>query len=86
MIIFDFSDAAYIDDTVALVMEQLIDVAAEEDTSCIVTSLSEPVAGVLHALNVFQRVPKDHFVDSLDEAKGVARCLLDNRDRSQAPR
>ena len=32
MVILDFSDTVYIDDSAALVVEQLIDTAMEEDT------------------------------------------------------
>jgi hypothetical protein len=65
------------DDSAALVMEQLIDTANDDDTECIVMSLSDSVGRNLNALNVFRKVPKERFVENLDEARDLARTLLD---------
>ena len=86
VVILDFSDTIHMDDSAALVVEQLIGVAAEGDTACIVANLSEPVAGTLHSLDVLSRVPKDHFADSLDDARRAAKRLLHGNNRPQVPR
>ena len=77
VVIFDFSNTTRMDDSAALVMEQLIDTANAEDTECIVLNLSDSVGKTLNALNVFQKVPKARFVKTLDEARELARTMLD---------
>ena len=69
VVILDFSDTVYVDDSAALVVEQMIDSAIAEDTECIIIGLTGPPAATLRALNVLHRVPAAHFVKSLDEAK-----------------
>ena len=81
VVILDFSDTTHMDDSAALIMEQLVAAAADEDTTCIVMNLCDPVAGTLRSLNVLRRVPKNHFVDGLDEARRVAKRILDGRDQ-----
>lgn len=76
VVIFDFSGATYIDDSAAMVVEQLMDVATSENTAFIVMSLSGYVEDTLSALGIIQRVPVAHIVETLDEAREVARKLL----------
>ena len=78
IVIFDFSNTVEMDDSGALVMERLIDSAAAANTECIVLNLSGDVARNLRSLNVFRRLPAERFVDSLDEARELARGLLRN--------
>ena len=77
VVILDFSDTVYIDDSAALVVEQLIDSAMEQNTQCIVMGLSGAPAATLETLNVLQRVPQEHFVSSLDEARDTARKMIE---------
>ena len=58
IVILDFSPTTYVDDSAALLMEQVISTAEEEGTSCIVLGLAEPVSSTLNSLNVFRRVRK----------------------------
>ena len=76
VVIFDFSDATYMDDSAAMVMERLMDVADEARTGFIVMGLSGSVENTLHALNILKKVPEDHVVDKLDDARQVAKGLL----------
>ena len=76
VVIFDFSGATYIDDSAAMVVEQLMGVATSEDTAFIVMALSGSVEDTLSALGIIQRVPKARIVETLDEAREVARKLL----------
>ena len=76
VVIFDFTDTVSVDDSAALVVEQLIDVALDEDTECIVMGLAGRPATTLLALNVLRRVPEDHIVETLDEAREIAKQLL----------
>ena len=76
VVIFDFTDTVSVDDSAALVVEQLIDIALDEDTECIVMGLAGRPAITLYALNVLKRVPDDHIVETLDEAREISKQLL----------
>ncbi len=76
VVIFDFSGATYIDDSAAMVIKQLIDVATEEETESIVIGLSGDVAETLDALDVLREVPPERIVENLDQAREVAKPLL----------
>ena len=78
VVILDFSETDYIDDSAALVIEQLIDAAAASDTKCIVLGLAGAPAISLASLNVLRRVPTEHVVETLDNARETARQLLNN--------
>ena len=76
VVILDFSETDYIDDSAALVIEQLIDTAAGGDAQCIVMALDGMPAATLESLNVLRKVPDEHIVATLDEAREAARQLL----------
>ena len=76
VVIFDFSGATYMDDSAAMLIRQLMDVAAEEHTPCIVMGLSGAVADTLNALDILHDFPEGQVVDTLDEARQTARDLL----------
>ena len=78
MVIFDFSGATYLDDSAAMLIRQLIEVAGKEETECVVMGLSGSVEQTLLTLDVLRDVPGDRVVESLDEARQVARNLLDD--------
>ena len=77
VVILDFSDTQFMDDSAALVVEQMIDVARAKDTECIVMGLTGSPATTLDSLNVLRHIPADHIVEDLDAAREVARRLLD---------
>ncbi len=76
VVILDYSHTTYVDDSAALLMEQLISTAGEEGTTCIVMGLKEPVREELDSLSVFNSVPEGRFVEDLDGARTLARELL----------
>ena len=76
VVILDFSETDYIDDSAALVIERLIHTAGAEGVQCIVTALDGAPAATLESLNVLRRIPTAHRVPSLDEAKDIVRQLL----------
>ena len=76
VVILDFSDSVYIDDSAALVVEQMIDSAIAQDTECIVVGLSGEPSDTIHALNVLHSLPENHDVATLDEARELAREIL----------
>ena len=76
VVILDFTQTVFIDDSAALVLGQLVDAAIVSDTECIVMGLSGMASTSVEALDVLRRVPEDHFVDDLDGARAVARRIL----------
>ena len=78
IVVLDFSDTVYMDDSAALVVEQMIDTAIAEDTKCVVMGLGGRPAITLQALNVLRRIPADHFVPTLDDAQATAKRLLES--------
>ena len=76
VVIFDFSDATYIDDSAALVIEHLLDIAADSRTECILSGLTGIGANTLRSLGVLADVPEDRIVETLDEARRIARDIL----------
>ena len=77
VVIFDFSGATYLDDSAAMVIEQLIRVAEKDDTEIIVAGLAGAVGHTLDTLHVLRRVPEGRVVASQDEAREIAAGLLD---------
>ena len=76
VVILDFSDTVYMDDSAALVVEQLVDSAIAEKTEVIVMGLEGRPAITLQALNALQHVPPERLVKTEDEARVVAQRLL----------
>ena len=76
VVILDFSDTVYIDDSAALVVEQLVDSAIAQDTKVIVMGLTGLPADTLKALNVLRQVPEDDFADNMDDAREAAKLIL----------
>ena len=79
VVILDFSDTVYIDDSAALVVESLVETAVTQDTPCIVMGLSGMPAHNLHALDVLKGVPSDQIVGTWDEARITALGLLGDK-------
>ncbi len=76
VVILDFTDTVYIDDSAALVVEQLIETSSNYNTRCIVMGLQGTPAQNLQGLNVLKGVPQDQIVEDRDEARAVAARLL----------
>ena len=76
VVLLDFTEATYIDDSAAMVMEQLLDVAERAKTECITIGLSGSVAATLDTLNILHAIPDNHRVRTLDEARPLAAALL----------
>ena len=58
VVILDFTDTVYVDDSAALVVEQLIDTAIDEGTGVIIMGLAGNPAITLKALNVLKPRPR----------------------------
>ena len=83
VVIFDFSGATHFDDSAAMVIEQLMDVAEREKTEVIVMGLSGSVAHTLHTLNILQDIPGDRLVETVQEAREIARDCLNGQHRRE---
>ena len=77
VVILDFSETNYMDDSAAFVLEQLIDVAISENTECIVMGLEGAIATSLQKLDILRRVSSDRYVDTMDEARVIAKRILE---------
>lgn len=76
IVIFDFSDATYLDDSAAMLIRQLLDVAAKSSTHVIVMAVSGTVEKTLLTLDILAGLPGDHVVETMDQAREVALDLL----------
>ena len=85
VVILDFTDTVYMDDSAALVVEQMIDVAIAENTGVIIMALEGMPETTLKALNVLKEVPEDQFVKTRDEARDVAKRMLEEQDSQPVP-
>ena len=84
VVIFDFSGTAYIDDSAAMVIGKLLEIAAESGTECIVMGLRDDVAATLLSLDILGGVPADRVVETLDEARRIARETLEANAASRS--
>ena len=76
IVIFDFSGATFLDDSAAMLIAQLFEVAQTSRTEVIVMGLTGSVAETLRSLDILRSVPDHHVVDTLDQARNVAINLL----------
>jgi len=79
VVIFDFAGATDLDDSAAMVIDRLIEVADEEQTECILMGLSGSVAHLLRTLGVLGRVTEERLVETFEEARLVALDLVENK-------
>ena len=75
-IIYDFSNAAHIDTSAALAIEDLLRTANEDTAGCFVSGLSGPAEETLSALGVLDEIPPDHVVPERIAAIRKAGALL----------
>ena len=83
VVILDFTQTVYVDDSAALVVEQLVESAIAEETECIVMGLDGAPAAALDALDALDKVPEDRIVATMDEAREIARRILASREAQE---
>ena len=76
VVIFDFSSATHLDDSAAMLIRRLMDVAAQERTAFIVMGLGGDVAHTLRAFDVLRDAPGERIVETLEEARETAKRIL----------
>jgi len=79
VVVFDFSRTTYVDDSAAMVLERLFEAAGKARTHCIVMGLRGAPAKTLRGLGVLGVVRPSHVVDTPDQARHLARGLLEPR-------
>lgn len=76
IVIFDFTNAAYIDTSAALSIEELLDKAQADGSVCFVCGLSGSARSTLAGLGVLDRLPDGHdFATRLDAVRAAVRRL-----------
>ena len=87
VVIFDFSGANYLDDSAAMVIGQLMDIAKGEQTECIVMGLSGLVPRTLNALGILRHLPRQREGSSAsDTGPAVQPSRPDLEDVKSPPR
>ena len=76
VVIFDFSQTERLDDSAVMVMEQLFATAEDSGTPCIMAGLGGSVESALRSLGALDDIPEDRFVDTISEARELARQIL----------
>jgi SulP family sulfate permease len=76
VIVLDFTDAAHVDTSAALAIEELIETTASETRGCFVAGLSGPAESTLRALGVFDKIPAQRIVQTRLEAIRQAANLI----------
>lgn len=79
VVVLDFSETKYVDDSAALLVRHLVKTAAAQDTELIIVALSGAPLTTLEGLSALVPVPTEHFVESLEEALALARTILEPR-------
>ncbi len=78
-VIFDFAEATYIDDSAAMLIHQLIEIATNENTEVVIANLSGAVAETLDALGVLGDVAEERIAASREAARHIAYRLVNER-------
>ena len=75
-IIYDFTEAAHMDTSAALAMEELLTIAVDDDIPCFITGLSDSAETTLRSLGVLDGIPATHITAVLLDALRVAESKL----------
>jgi MFS superfamily sulfate permease-like transporter len=77
VIIYDFTNAAHIDTSAALAIDELLETARDETKGCFVAGLSGTAETTLRSLGVLEKIAPDHVVATRPEAIRLAGDLVD---------
>ncbi|GAB4236379.1 MAG: SulP family inorganic anion transporter [Methyloligellaceae bacterium] len=85
-VVYDFSDAAYMDTSAALSFEELFHRASEEGALCFVCGLSGQARKTLEGLGILAAIPKDQLFDKRTDAVAAAvKAIQDKNARADEP-
>jgi SulP family sulfate permease len=83
-LILDFAEAAHIDISAALAIEELMDAAPDGVEGCFVSGLSGRAEEALNAFDVLKKLPDGHALPTRAEAIAAAGRLLDRAAAKEA--
>ena len=84
IVILDFSQTEYFDDSAAYVVEHMIHTADAEDTAVILLGLRDSLEKSLAGLGMLHEIPDERRVSTIDEAREQARALLERSSAKHA--
>ena len=82
VVIFDFTRTSALDDSAVRVIEQLFNRALENNTPAIVAGLIGQAADALDSIGALDVIPVERRVETVDEARQLARALLPDADNA----
>lgn len=71
-VIYDFTEAAHVDTSAALAIEELLTSASQQGIACFFAGLSGPAETTLRSLGILDELPPEHIVPTLLAAIHVA--------------
>lgn len=75
--IFDLSRTLYIDDSAAVIIAELVSIAAAQHTrTIIIAGMLGDVADDMHSMGLLDGLPKENYASDAQEAKRIIRPLL----------
>ena len=76
VVIIDFSDTTHLDDSAAMMIRQLVEIAYRSGTEVIIMGVAGRSAVTLQALSALDDVPLTQFAATIHEARQIAKELL----------
>ena len=81
IVIFNMSRTVYIDDSAAVIIGDLIQIAmAQRSRTFIIAGLTDDVSNTLHSMGLLDRVPKENFAADMEEAIQIVRSMLSSQE------
>jgi SulP family sulfate permease len=78
VIIYDFSEAAHVDTSAALAIDELLEIAQSDTAACFIAGLSGSAESTLRSLGVLAKLPQEHIVPTrLDALKLAGKFVQD---------
>ncbi len=82
VVIFNFSEAVFMDDSAAMLVANLVDMAHDNGTDVIMVGVHREVRQALDTFDVLEQVDRDSIVATLNEARDRAAQLLMRRQQA----
>ncbi len=76
VVIFDFSETEYMDDSAMMVIRQLVISSYEQGKPCVVMGLNDKMAALLHSIDALPGIDAGNFVETLEQARKIADGYL----------
>ena len=77
IVVFDLSRTAYVDDSAAVIISELIQIAtAQQSRTFVLSGMNDDVARTLNSMGLLDQVPKENIAADMKEAKQIIRPML----------